>query len=161
MDMTKLQVGIGSSQLATINGDRLSDLGLVRSSKQMTLPTFMQIHGLLGSFGMLLFPVGVHLLQRRAKWSFRHHWLTQSLAVTVTAVTSLLGIWHSVSEHHSIRSVHQLLGLLLTGIYQIQICFGYLNHKHYVQYHSRARVSYMHIWIGRTGMLLGIFNVFL
>lgn len=35
---------------------------------------------------------------------------------------------------------------------------GYLHHKHYVKHQSRGVISYVHIWIGRLLMVLGIIN---
>ncbi len=53
---------------------------------------------------------------------------------------------------------HTVLGTVVVSCMGIQPILGYLHHLHYLEHQSRGVVSYIHIWWGRSLMVLGVVN---
>ena len=160
MDMSKTHVQSGGSPTPILDG-RLTTAGSGRSAGGSLL-SLMKIHGFMASLAMLLFPIGVYLLRSpTSKAGFSRHWMMQSIATAMLMFTALSGLYHSLFVHRHFSSIHQWLGIVLAAAFPSQIYLGILHHRHYVVHRSRSRISYFHIWTGRSAMLLGVLNVYL
>ena len=116
--------------------------------------------GLAGSF-FLLFPLGVILL----RWfgSFKFHWMLQVAASAICLVGLICAISLSVldPEYASFNQTHQILGIITVAVLLPQIYFGYSHHLNYKKLGQRTTVSYLHLWSGRSVVLLGMVNAVL
>lgn len=53
---------------------------------------------------------------------------------------------------------HTVFGAVVVSLLGLQPVFGYLHHLHYLKFHRRGLISYVHIWWGRILMVLGVIN---
>jgi hypothetical protein len=54
---------------------------------------------------------------------------------------------------------HVVIGLLVTlTLILFQPLMGYLQHRHFHKYHNKSVFAYVHRWIGRSAIILGITN---
>lgn len=53
---------------------------------------------------------------------------------------------------------HPIIGLVILAIFFFQPIFGYIHHVHFKRYGRRQIWSYLHLFIGRVLMPLGIIN---
>lgn len=162
------------------NGNFFADMTAARSDSPTTAPNIsgtsnvntkplssafsalVVIHaiGLAGSF-FLLFPLGVILL----RWfgSFKFHWMLQVAASTICLVGLICAISLSVldPEYASFNQTHQILGIIAVAVLLPQIYFGYSHHRNYKKLGQRTTVSHLHLWSGRSVVLLGMVNAVL
>lgn len=115
---------------------------------------------LAGSF-LLLFPLGVIAL-RWFKW-VKIHWILQVLATVVCVLGLVIAIAFSAMdpEYDTFNHGHQIIGILAVVALLIQALLGYKHHQKYKQTGHRTVVSYFHLWLGRTVVILGMVNAVL
>ena len=70
-----------------------------------------------------------------------------------------MGIW--IAKHPNsgeIKSKHPIIGLFLFCLLFFQAPAGWMHHQGYKKYGRRTIWSYIHLWIGRVAITLGILN---
>ncbi|KAH8807111.1 hypothetical protein F5884DRAFT_879741 [Xylogone sp. PMI_703] len=132
------------------------------ATETSTIKTSMRaLHGLtLGFSFMILFPVGTVLIRANLKQSFVYHWIWQSFLAAICLATVILGIAFSQksTDFRNFRDPHQILGLTILSCLLLQIIMGYRHHTNYKELKRRTLVSYGHIWVGWTILILGVVN---
>lgn len=116
-------------------------------------------HGVLASLAfVILFPAGAIAIRLASfpgvVW---FHAIFQMLAYLIYIAAFGLGVYIAMQmemlNHH-----HPILGIVVLILVLAQPFFGYLHHLLYKKYESRTLWSYVHIWIGRVAITLGIIN---
>ena len=116
---------------------------------------------LAGAFGIVM-PLAVILL-RTLRSGFKPHWILQALA----ALGSLLGLAIATvmsaksTAFHRFNEAHQILGILIVALVLPQVYLGRAHHMHFKALKQRTKVSYFHLWMGRTLIALGLLNAIL
>ncbi|KAL8306044.1 hypothetical protein RB597_003331 [Gaeumannomyces tritici] len=119
-----------------------------------------------------LLPLGV-LMLRVGEW-VRPHGITQGVAVVGIIVGFGLGVHVSGRYNRSkdFNSAHQVIGILVFIFLLAQFVIGFLHHRNHRKSQSQAEVPVptpkktlnlrpVHIWLGRSVMVMGIINAFL
>jgi hypothetical protein len=148
------------------------------------MSTISAVHGIvLGSAFMIFFPIGTLIIHSGSfKHAFTYHWVCQLIVTALCFVTVLVGLicpqqGFDVSLRHTslifkraelrirveiqfrnFHEPHQILGALLLCCLLLQIAMGYWHHRNYLRVERRTLVSYIHIWVGRLVLVLGIAN---
>ncbi|KAL4972984.1 hypothetical protein BDW66DRAFT_169086 [Aspergillus desertorum] len=115
-------------------------------------------HGLLMSLAfLLLFPVfalsvplGYPLMKTHAP--------LQGVTLGIALLGAVLGfnIWNSAGRN---THPHPILGLtLISTLLLIQPVLGYIQHEHFLRVGGKSYFAYVHRWLGRVGILLGVVN---
>ncbi|KAL0943057.1 uncharacterized protein CTRU02_200943 [Colletotrichum truncatum] len=127
-----------------------------------------RIHGVLATIAfVIIFPVGsiaMRLVPGRFGWIV--HALIQmagfilyiagaALGIQLTQMVRLGGT--SLFEINTIN-FHPIIGLVLLAIFFFQPIFGYIHHVQFKKYGRRQLWSYLHLFIGRLLIPLGIIN---
>ena len=114
IDMVETHIVGAASHMPTLTQRRISGLAIGSRGAAGWSASLMPTHGFLGSLAMLVFPIGVHILQSRSsKDGVWYHWITQAVGTGMMTLTGVTGLWYSVVVQHSFASVHQVLGGLL------------------------------------------------
>lgn len=120
---------------------------------------FIVAHGALGSIAFVaLFPIGAILI-RLASFSgvVWVHAAIQMLAYCLQIAGAGLGIYIALATD-ALNGAHQIIGLVLLALVFFQPFGGYIHHLIFRKKRTRTTVSYIHIWLGRAGILLGMIN---
>lgn len=88
------------------------------------------------------------------------HWILQLTATVGCIVGLIIACILSVQsvEYGSFSEPHQILGILAIVILCPQLLFGYFHHQNYKKLGERSLPSHVHIWTGRTVILLGMLD---
>ncbi|KAK5174806.1 uncharacterized protein LTR77_001889 [Saxophila tyrrhenica] len=123
------------------------------SSSDMTATA----HGSLAAVTFLvLFPVGAALVRIPGIGVWIHAGF-QIFSYCCFIAAAGMGIWLAMTEN-LLDHVHSIIGMVLLGVLFIQPLGGVLHHRAYEVKQSRTIVSYIHIWLGRLAILLGMIN---
>ncbi|KAL4885998.1 hypothetical protein BJY04DRAFT_213538 [Aspergillus karnatakaensis] len=82
----------------------------------------------------------------------------QAFAVSLTLLGAVLGVnlWTSMGNP---AHTHPILGLaLVSTLFLIQPALGQLQHHHFVRVGGKSSFGFVHRWVGRVGILLGVVN---
>ncbi|KUJ19763.1 CBD9-like protein [Mollisia scopiformis] len=113
-------------------------------------------HGfILASAFLIFFPASVVALRSRLSKSFKYHWVIQGVASLLLISGVILGLLKS----RRLDTVHQWAGITLASCVGFQALFGWWHHRRFVKLQRRAWVSFLHIWLGRSMMVIGWANV--
>lgn len=116
-------------------------------------------HGVLASLAfVILFPAGAIAIRLASfpgvVWL---HAAFQIVAYLVYIAAFGLGVYIAsgmgMLDHH-----HPIIGIFVFIAMILQPVFGFLHHALYKKYQSRTLWSYVHIWLGRIAITLGIIN---
>jgi len=142
-----------SSGNSNSGGDSASSSTSAASKSDMIITA----HGALAAITFLvLFPLGAALV-RIPGVSVWAHAGVQILAYCCFIAAAGLGIWFAQSDN-SLTEAHPTIGMVLLGVLFFQPLGGMLHHRAYKVEQSRTAVSYLHVWLGRLAVLLGIIN---
>lgn len=116
-------------------------------------------HGVMAALAfVILFPVGaisIRLLNFPGLVWF--HAAFQAFAYLVFLVAFGLGV--SIANTEGVLSeYHPIIGIVLFVLIFFQPIFGFLHHSLYKKHNSRTLSSYVHLWLGRIVITLGIIN---
>ncbi len=153
MDMTSTRST--STDIPTISGNKNTNVVALPGSVQ----TLIIIHAIcLGGSFIFLFPLGVIAL-RWFNW-FRVHWMLQIITMTICILGLVVACALSVMdlEYTSFDETHQVIGIVAVVVLVVQALFGYVHHQRYKKLGLRTLVSYLHLWTGRSVILLGMVN---
>ncbi|BFZ65026.1 hypothetical protein YB2330_006189 [Saitoella coloradoensis] len=108
----------------------------------------------------VLFPSGVVLLRVSQTWSFVAHWTIQVIATLAAIIGAVIMIWYSLQDpgYKSFKNKHQILGLVIVCAMIPQVVMGWVHHLNYKKYQTRTAPSHLHMWLGRTVLILAVLN---
>ncbi|KAL2758177.1 hypothetical protein ACRALDRAFT_1061398 [Sodiomyces alcalophilus JCM 7366] len=136
---------------------------LIRSGKagrRHLQSTFHAVFMILAFLGLL--PVGVVLIHVGG-W-VRWHAFNQVLAFILVAVGFGLGVSNSLlyQRARSFRDPHQVIGLVVFGLFLIQLGLGFTHHMRFKKNNGRpTKLALPHLMLGHALISLGISNAFL
>lgn len=116
-------------------------------------------HGVLGALAFVIFfPAGAIAIRLASFpgviWL---HVAFQAFAYLVYIASFGLGVYIAndldLLNHH-----HAIIGIVVFILIFIQPIGGFLHHALYKKYETRTLWSYLHIWVGRIAITLGIIN---
>lgn len=121
--------------------------------------TMLIAHGVLASLAFVIFfPAGAIAIRLASfpgvVW---FHAAFQVFAYLVYIAAFGLGIYIA-SEMEMLDHHHPIIGIVVLVLIFLQPFFGYLHHLLFKKYQSRTLWSYVHIWLGRIAVTLGIIN---
>lgn len=121
--------------------------------------TMLIAHGVLASLAfVILFPAGAIAIRlasfRGVVW---FHAAFQVFAYLVYIAAFGLGVYIAYGME-MLDHYHPVIGIVVLVLIFLQPVFGYLHHVLYKKYQSRTLWSYVHIWLGRIAVTLGIIN---
>jgi len=83
----------------------------------------------------------------------------QIMAYVMFTAAAGLGIYiASKPSSVELHNKHPIIGLFLFVLLTIQASAGWMHHMGYEKYGGRTHWSYLHLWIGRISITLGIIN---
>ncbi|KAF2641806.1 CBD9-like protein [Massarina eburnea CBS 473.64] len=85
------------------------------------------------------------------------HAALQILGLCVYIAAVGLGLSIAIGDTY-LQDKHAIIGLVLFVVFAFQPLSGYVHHAMFKKYISRTLWSYVHIWIGRLGITLGMIN---
>lgn len=121
--------------------------------------TLILAHGILASLAFVaLFPLGGILIRI---FSFpnllRLHASLQILATLIYLAAFAMGMYLA-TQWRILTSAHPILGIAAFVVVLHQPVTGLLHHKLWKKYQDRTLWSYVHLWGGRVGIVLGMVN---
>lgn len=145
------EVGAGSGDFTSIGSN-----GGAGSSERRTM---LIAHGVLASLAfVILFPAGAIAIRLASfpgiVW---FHAAFQIFAYLVYIAAFGLGVYIA-SEMEMLDHYHPTIGIVVFVLVFLQPIFGYLHHLLFKKHQSRTLWSYVHIWLGRIAITLGIIN---
>ncbi|KAG5985199.1 hypothetical protein E4U55_000444 [Claviceps digitariae] len=105
---------------------------------------------------VLIFPVGSLLVPLFSKWFL--HSMSQLGGYTCMWVAFALGYIYAKHADKLYNNTHTKLGTAVVSLLAIQPLLGYLHHRLYTARQTRTLLCHVHVWYGRSLMLLGIIN---
>lgn len=121
--------------------------------------TLITAHGVLASLAFVaLFPIG-SILIRIASFTglIWVHAVFQLVAYGIYIVAFGMGVYLA-TELNYMSNHHPVIGIVLLVVLLTQPITGFIHHRLFKKNGSRTGTSYMHLWIGRGAILLGIIN---
>ncbi|KAK6353196.1 hypothetical protein TWF696_005181 [Orbilia brochopaga] len=110
---------------------------------------------------IILFPLGgiiIRLLRHTIRQAVYLHVALQVLSFSLSIAGLATGVVaSSILESHFIHS-HQVIGVVIMILLFFQIILGTSHHMVYKVKRKRTWLSYGHIWLGRTAIIMGIVN---
>ncbi|KAF2771174.1 hypothetical protein EJ03DRAFT_36269 [Teratosphaeria nubilosa] len=144
-----------------ISSDRSSRLVVSshdRSHSRFGVPSLGLIHGALMALAFLVaFPSGAIVMRYRAAMSFPLH-IALQLGGVLLCLGGLLAIVLHIGLSQWTWHTHTVLGLLLVISVVAQVITGYLHHVRFAQTHARSNFTHVHMFAGRTSIILGFAN---
>lgn len=121
--------------------------------------TMLIAHGVLAALAfVILFPAGAIAIRLASfpgvVW---FHAAFQVFAYLVYIAAFGLGVYIA-SEMEMLDHHHPVIGIVVFILIFLQPIFGFLHHALFKKYQSRTLWSYVHIWLGRIAVTLGIIN---
>ncbi|KAF6808126.1 integral membrane protein [Colletotrichum sojae] len=114
-------------------------------------------HGVIMSIVFVaLYPLGAILMPLVGKWMAHAVW--QSIAFALMWVGFGTGYAYARDNGYLFAQTHTLLGTVVVALLAIQPFLGYAHHAYYKKFQTRGVVSHVHIWYGRSLMIIGIVN---
>ncbi|KAM3418809.1 hypothetical protein BST61_g4777 [Cercospora zeina] len=111
------------------------------------------------AFGFL-FPAGgilIRLASFRGLWIIHGIW--QLLAYALYIAAFALGVYLvRKGPRNMLHDPHPIIGIILLGLLFFQPFFGLVHHFKFKKHLRRTLWSYLHLWIGRIVVTLGIIN---
>jgi hypothetical protein len=143
------EVGSGDGAFSPINSGA--------SSSERT--KMLIAHGVLASLAfVILFPAGAIAIRLASfpgvVWL---HAGFQVFAYLVYVAAFGLGVYIA-SEMSLLDHYHPIIGIVVFILVFLQPIFGFIHHTLFKKYQSRTFWSYVHIWVGRIAITLGIIN---
>ncbi|KAK4193314.1 hypothetical protein QBC35DRAFT_511231 [Podospora australis] len=134
-----------------------SGTGITLAQSDKSAATILAAHGIIAALVMaVLYPLGSLLMPLLGKWWVHGAW--QVIAFALMWAAFGLGVQSAKDRGILFSQTHTILGTVVIAFFGIQPALGYYHHLQYVKTQSRGAVSYVHIWLGRILMLLGVIN---
>ncbi|KAF2621252.1 iron reductase domain protein [Macroventuria anomochaeta] len=121
--------------------------------------TMLITHGVLASLAfVILFPAGAIAIRLASfpgvVW---FHAAFQVFAYLVYIAAFGLGVYIA-SGMEMLDHYHPIIGIVVFILVFLQPILGFMHHALFKKYQSRTLWSYLHIWVGRIAVTLGIIN---
>ncbi|KAJ4384949.1 hypothetical protein N0V86_000554 [Didymella sp. IMI 355093] len=129
------------------------------SSSSGSTATLIIVHGIFASLAFLVFfPIGA-IIMRLGKFNnvLAVHVSIQVFSWLLFITAFGLGLYYGIT-HNQMSDSHPIIGLVLVAMLLVQPLAGWLHHRQFLHTGQRSAVSYGHIWIGRTAVILGMIN---
>lgn len=119
--------------------------------------TILAAHGIIGALVMaVLYPLGSLLMPLLGRWWVHGAW--QFVSFCLMWVAFGLGVKSAKDRGILFDQAHTILGTVVICLFAAQPVLGYVHHRQYVKVQGRSAVSYVHIWLGRVLIVLGVVN---
>ncbi|UKZ96621.1 uncharacterized protein TrAFT101_011399 [Trichoderma asperellum] len=146
-------VGTASSSNSGGTPGAVTVIGSSDSSTQ----TLGCAHGIIMSIVFIcLYPVGAVIMLLIGKWYLHAAW--QMIAFLGMWAGFGLGVTAAKRLDIFFDQTHTRMGTIIVVLLALQPIFGWLHHGYYVKNQSRGAISYVHIWYGRTLLIIGTIN---
>ncbi|KAK3312690.1 integral membrane protein [Apodospora peruviana] len=127
---------------------------------QASVPSLATAHGILMGLAFVVFmPIGAVLIRsiesKNALWIHASCQLT-GLALVIAGLVTGVRLFQIKDQLDN--NVHTVLGAVIAVGILLQPFIGYIHHRRYVRTQQRSNWSTIHVWFGRTLLLLGIVN---
>ncbi|KAK4231201.1 hypothetical protein QBC38DRAFT_506922 [Podospora fimiseda] len=131
--------------------------GIIVNEGVSSSATILAAHGIIGALVMaVLYPLGSLLMPLLGRWWVHAAW--QMVSFCLMWVAFGLGVQSAKSRGILFEQAHTILGTVVICLFAVQPLLGYLHHRQYVKTQGRSEVSYVHLWLGRILMMLGVVN---
>ena len=121
--------------------------------------SFEIAHGtLMGISFVLIFPLGgivVRVLDTPIVGAI--HGAMQGLGYVMAIAGVGLGIWLGLNVRY-LDYAHTVIGLVIFSLLAVQLALGVLHHRLFLRSARKTPWTYMHVWLGRILIALGIIN---
>ncbi|RYP40263.1 hypothetical protein DL767_001806 [Monosporascus sp. MG133] len=104
---------------------------------------------------LILFPLGSALMPLFGNWIFHASWQTVTFVLMWVGFALGRVAFNRFGES---GSTHTNLGTVVVCLMFLQPIGGYMHHRHYLRHKQRGVISHVHIWYGRTLMVMGVVN---
>lgn len=129
---------------------------------------YRAIHGVLAAIAFIIFfPMGGIIVRIvPGRWAMKLHALAQIIGFGIFFGAAALGFWILANFKprgtsllsYSKVNYHPILGILIFLLLLSMPVLGVLHHSKYKKTGGRTAVSYVHIWLGRALITVGIIN---
>ncbi|KAK4083048.1 hypothetical protein Purlil1_10992 [Purpureocillium lilacinum] len=138
------------------NGENLGHGGLVRRSGP-SIDTLLTTHGVLMTLVFVAgYPIGAIMSRLIHRWFVHASWQL----LVYCGMWAGFGVGIVVAHRFDLffNTPHTRLGVFVVPLMGIQPLLGFLHHAYYRKYQHRGIISYIHIWYGRSLMIIGVVN---
>ncbi|KAF4983508.1 hypothetical protein FZEAL_1095 [Fusarium zealandicum] len=137
--------------------DSNSDSGVVSESGGGASDTVLLAHGIIMSIVFIAgYPLGSMLMPLIGKWLFHAGW--QLLVFLGMWAGFALGYVYARDGGYFWNQTHTQMGTIVVALIGLQPVLGWAHHRYFVNHGQRGIISHVHIWFGRSLMILGIIN---
>lgn len=139
------------------NAGGSSSPGASSSTTGTPNPTIILAHGVIMAVVFAgLYPLGSLLMPVFGRWLAHGAW--QMVAFLLMWAGLVLGVMAARNRENLFNDGHTILGGVVVVVLGLQPFLGYFHHRHFVSHQRRGAISYVHIWLGRIFMVLGVIN---
>lgn len=121
--------------------------------------TLIVAHAILATVAIgAIFPIGgiiIRLLSFRGVWLV--HGLFQLIGYFMYIAAFGIGIWMAINLRQ-LDNIHAILGIVVFALLIFQPFTGYLHHRAWLRIKQRGGWSFLHVWLGRIAIIIGIVN---
>ncbi|KAH6674318.1 hypothetical protein B0J14DRAFT_36698 [Halenospora varia] len=160
MDMTGAVGGLGNDRVPRVASENDPNTKQVSSKNDHDFSAALHACIMILAFVGLM-PIGVMIL--RVLNSPRWHGYNQALSLVVGIIGAGLGFYISTMYNRSkgFKSVHQIIGIIVTIMMIAQFVLGFLHHHMFKKTNAPTKLAPVHVWLGRVVIPLGIADGFL
>ncbi|KAM7185512.1 hypothetical protein V8F20_011768 [Naviculisporaceae sp. PSN 640] len=90
---------------------------------------------------------------------FTRHWIPQAIATVLSLTGAVIGWSHTHFSRP--KSLHTILGSLISFCLVIQVLLGWRHHVAFLRIRQRTWMARVHIWLGRAILAMGWTNIML
>jgi hypothetical protein len=105
---------------------------------------------------LALYPTGSFLMPFLRKWLIHASW--QMFAFGAMWLGFAFGYVLAQDLSILFKQSHTIIGTIVCCMMVLQPVFGYFHHRHYLKHKNRTHISYVHIFYGRSLMIVGAIN---
>ncbi|PGG95506.1 hypothetical protein AJ79_10017 [Helicocarpus griseus UAMH5409] len=124
------------------------------------IPQFAKVHGIvMGVAFVIVFPLGSLLIRAlRTKGSTWIHatWQLLGWVLMVAGLATGIRLGKIINLLHN--NTHTILGTVIVVLMLIQPFIGFVHHRRFLATQQHGTWTHVHVWFGRTLILLGIIN---
>ncbi|KAF3926798.1 hypothetical protein ABW20_dc0100465 [Dactylellina cionopaga] len=110
---------------------------------------------------VVLFPLGgiiIRLLRHTIRQAVYVHITLQVLSLSLSIVGLATGVMASATLQSHFLYSHQFIGCVVMVLLFLQVILGASHHIMFKMKGKRTWLSYCHIWLGRSAIIIGIVN---
>ncbi|CAH0020602.1 unnamed protein product [Clonostachys rhizophaga] len=139
------------------DNDILSSGAVVTDATVAKYDSIRLAHGIIMTVVFVaMYPIGALLMPVFGNWFL--HSASQLLAFILMWAGVGLGATFARQYYLYGRQAHTIIGSLVVILLCLQPVLGILHSRHYAKHEGRGHVGIVHVWYGRSLMLLGVLN---